>query len=443
MRKKSPRGEEYYILFIDDFSRMCWIGLLKHKDEAFEKFQIFKALVENELDLKIKCLRSDRGGEYTSNEFIEFCEQHGIKRQFSVAGTPQQNGVAERMNRTIQQMARAMLDDSGTPDTFWGEATHIAANILNKAHVRVNSDKTPFELWYGKPPTVKHFRVFGSKFFIKNNNEKLGKFEPRADEGIFLGYSSRSKAYKCYNKRLRKIVECIDVVINESPAAPIEEKQTTLEEEEQQTNVEEDNDVHHSTSNRNDIDSEPNEESEEDLSEKAPSRYVQKNHPESQILGEKGSGVQTRRTLVGSSNHLAFLSTVEPHNVNQASKDECWIQAMNEELDQIEKNHTWELVPRPHDKNVIGTKWIFKNKLNKNGEVIRNKDRLVCKGYAQQEGIDFEETFAPVARLEAIRMFLAFSSFQQIKVHQMDVKYAFLNGDLEEEIYIEQPEGFI
>jgi hypothetical protein len=160
-------------------------------------------------------------------------------------------------------------------------------------------------------------------------------------------------------------------------------------------------------------------------------------------LGEKGSGVQTRRTLVGSSSYLAFLSTVEPHNFNQASKDECWIQAMNEELDQIEKNHTWELVPRPHDKNAIGTKWIFKNKLNENGEVIRNKARLVCKGYAQQEGIDFEETFAPIARLEAIRMFLAFSSFQQIRVHQMDVKYDFLNGDLEEEVYIEQPEGFI
>ena len=116
---------------------------------------------------------------------------------------------------------------------------------------------------------------------------------------------------------------------------------------------------------------------------------------------------------------------------------------MNEELDQIEKNDTWELVPRPHNKNVIETKWIFKKKLNENGDVVRNKARLVFKGYTQQEGIDFEETFAPVARLEAIRMFLAFSSFQQIKVYQMDVKSAFLNGDLEEEVYIEQQEGFI
>eukprot|EP00253_Pinus_taeda_P003187 PITA_03187 len=116
---------------------------------------------------------------------------------------------------------------------------------------------------------------------------------------------------------------------------------------------------------------------------------------------------------------------------------------MDEELEQIKKNNIWELVPGPKDKNVIGTKWIFKNKLNENGEVIRNKARLVCKGYAQQEGIDFEENFAPVAKLEAIRMFLALSSFQKLKVFQMDVKSAFLNGDLEEEVYIEQPDGFI
>eukprot|EP00253_Pinus_taeda_P033080 PITA_33080 len=116
---------------------------------------------------------------------------------------------------------------------------------------------------------------------------------------------------------------------------------------------------------------------------------------------------------------------------------------MDEELEQIEKNNTWELVPRPKDKNIIGTKWIFKNKLNENCDVIRNKARLVCKGYAQQEGIDFEENFALDARLEAIRMFLALSSFQKFKFFQMDVKSAFLNGDLEEEVYIEKPNGFI
>src|ERR1700722_17448301 len=116
---------------------------------------------------------------------------------------------------------------------------------------------------------------------------------------------------------------------------------------------------------------------------------------------------------------------------------------MDEELEKIEKNNTWELVPKPKDKNVIGTKWVFKNKLNENGEVIRNKARLVCKGYSQQEGIDFEETFSPVARLEAIKMFLALSSFHKLKVYQMDVKSVFLNGALEEELDIEKPDGFI
>jgi len=179
------------------------------------------------------------------------------------------------------------------------------------------------------------------------------------------------------------------------------------------------------------------------MKEKTLSRYVQKNYLETQILGKKGVGVQTRRTIAEASSYLALLSSTEPQNLNEPCRYECWVKAMNEELEKIEKNNTFELVPRPHDKNIIGTKWIFKNKLNENGEFIRDKARLVCKGYAQQEGIDFEETFAPVARLEAIRMFLVLSSFQKFKVYQMDVKSSFLNGDLEEEVYIEQPEGFV
>ena len=138
------------------------------------------------------------------------------------------------------------------------------------------------------------------------------------------------------------------------------------------------------------------------IEEKTPSRYIQKNHPESQILGQKEAGIQTRRTIAEASSYLALLSSTEPQNVKEVCKYECWVKEMDEELEQIEKNNTWELVPRPKDKNVIGTKWIFKNKLNENGEVIRNKARIFCKGYAQQEGIDFEENFAPVARLEAI-----------------------------------------
>jgi hypothetical protein len=139
---------------------------------------------------------------------------------------------------------------------------------------------------------------------------------------------------------------------------------------------------------------------------------------------------------------MAFVSMVEPKNFNEASEDVNFLKSMNEELDQIEKNDTWELVPRPTNKNVKGSKLVYKNKMNEKGNIGRNKARLVCKGYAQIEGLDFHETFAPVARLESIRMFLAYACHKQFKVYQMDVKSYFLNGDLKEEVYMEQPEGF-
>ena len=134
---------------------------------------------------------------------------------------------------------------------------------------------------------------------------------------------------------------------------------------------------------------------------------IQKNHLETQIICDKDAGVSTRRKLLF--NEQVLLSVAEPKNFAEARKNDDWIKSMNEELDQIEKNQTWELLPRPTNKKIRGTKWVFKNKLNENGKVIRNKERLVCKGYAQVEGIDFGETFAHVARLEAIIMFLEFS----------------------------------
>jgi hypothetical protein len=133
---------------------------------------------------------------------------------------------------------------------------------------------------------------------------------------------------------------------------------------------------------------------------------------------------------------------IEPKSFDEANNHDDWIRAMNEELDQIEKNNTWELVPRPEDKNVIGSKWVFKIKMNEKGQVVRNKAKLVYKGYAQVEGRDFDETFAPVEILEAVGIFLAYSCHKNFKVYQMDVKSTFLNGDLEEEVYMEKPERF-
>jgi hypothetical protein len=136
------------------------------------------------------------------------------------------------------------------------------------------------------------------------------------------------------------------------------------------------------------------------------------------------------------------MSMVEPKKFNEAKKDDHWVKSMNDELDQIEKKNTWEMLPRYDDKNVIDSKWIFKNKLNEQGQVVRNKARLVHKGYSQIEGLDFDETFAPIARLEAIRIFLTYACHIRFKVYQMGVKSSFLNADLNEEVYMEQTEGF-
>ncbi|XP_073152562.1 uncharacterized mitochondrial protein AtMg00820-like [Henckelia pumila] len=140
--------------------------------------------------------------------------------------------------------------------------------------------------------------------------------------------------------------------------------------------------------------------------------------------------------------HAAFISHIEPKKVEEALLDSNWIEAMQDELNQFERNSVWYLVPRPLDKSIIGTIWVFKNKLNESGNVVRNKARLVAQGYRQEEGIDFDETFAPVARLEAIRIFLAYAAFKNFKVFQMDVKSAFLNGLLQEEVFVEQPPVF-
>jgi transposase InsO family protein len=396
---KGLKGEKYFMLLVDDYTRMTAVFFLKNKSEAFENFKIYKEMVENEMDSKIKCLRSDNGGEFTSKEFMDYCSSHGIKRQFFIARTPQQNGVVERKNRTVQEMARTMLMDSKLTDIFWTQAVHTTVHIQNRVMLRNNTDKTPYELWKGRPTNVKHFRVFGSKCYIKREDGKMGKFDSRVDKGVLVGYSSTRKAYKCYNLRLNKVVESINITIDETgrPESKEEEnesmEQLFEEEAEDEKEVEEEDEENLTEA----------EEQVQQVPPKTPSRRVQKNHPSDQIIGNKDAGVETRRRICSpEQTHLALTSTIEPTYFEEANKDEFWNKAMDEELDQIEKNDTWELVPRPKDKNVIDTKWVYRNKLNEDGQVTRNKARLVCKGYAQVEGIDFEETFSPVARMEAI-----------------------------------------
>ena len=158
------------MIFVDDFTRMMWVAFLKEKLEALEKFKIFKNKVENESGFKIRNLRSDRGGEFTSREFNIYYVEHGIRRQLTSPYTLEQNGIAERRNRTIAKAARAMLFEKDVPKTFWREAINTAVYTLNRVQLRKCMDKTPYELWFGYSPSIKYFRIFGRKCYIKRDD---------------------------------------------------------------------------------------------------------------------------------------------------------------------------------------------------------------------------------------------------------------------------------
>jgi len=160
------------------------------------------------------------------------------------------------------------------------------------------------------------------------------------------------------------------------------------------------------------------------------------------VIGQVQRGVSSRSSLNQFYEHMTFISQVEPKTVVDALKDSNWINVMHEELNQFAMNEVWTLVPRTDQMNVIGTKWVFKNKLDEQGIIVRNKAKLVAKGYNQEEGIDYGETYAPIARLDAVRLLLAYACMNGLKLHQMDVKSAFLNGYIDEEVYVSQPPGF-
>jgi hypothetical protein len=182
-------------------------------------------LVENEMDSKIKCLRSDNGEDFTSKEFMDYCSKHVIKRKFFVTRTPQQNGVVEKKNSTVHEMARTMLMDSKLTDIFWTHAVHTVVHIQNRVMLRNNNEKTPYELLKGRPSNVKNFRVFGIKCYIKRKDGRMGKFDSHVEKGVLVGYSSTRKSYKCYNLRLNKVVESINVTIDGTAGRELKEEE--------------------------------------------------------------------------------------------------------------------------------------------------------------------------------------------------------------------------
>ncbi|KAH9680506.1 Integrase catalytic domain-containing protein [Citrus sinensis] len=439
-------GKFYAFVIVDDYSRYTWVLFLANKDDAIDAFRIFYKKVQNEKGYSISCIRSDHGGEFENHAFENFCNDFGIAHQFSSPRTPQQNRVVERKNRSIQEMARTMLNENSLPKYFWAEAVNTACYVLNRVLIRPNLNKTPYELWKDRKPNIGYFKVFGCKCFVLNTKDNLGKFDPKSDVGIFLGYSNSSKAYRVYNKRTLVVEESMHVTFDESnPSSTEKVFVDDNAEEKQQQEASNDNQEDAPPEIQEEHHEEPNAEQNKGTSQTLPKewRYVS-SHPKDVILGDPSRGVTTRSSLRNTCEHAAFISQIEPKSFADAEKenDESWIMAMQEELNQFERNNVWELVPNPEHQSIIGTKWVFINKMDESGVVVRNKARLVAQGYNQEEGIDFDETFAPVARLESIRMLLAYACHKYFILYQMDVKSAFLNGYIMEEVYVKQPPGF-
>ncbi|MCH87106.1 retrovirus-related pol polyprotein from transposon tnt 1-94 [Trifolium medium] len=320
-------------------------------------------------------IRSDHGGEFENSKFSEFCSSEGIEHEFSAPHTPQQNGVVERKNRTLQECARAMIHAKNLPYYFWAEAMHTACHIHNRVTIRGGTKETQYKLWKGRKPNIKYFHVFGSRCYILSDREQTRKLDPKSEEGIFLGYSTNSRAYRVYNKRNKTIMESINVIIDD-----LYEEEKIVEDDEDEE-APQGTDVTTNVPNKTSDIVEDSFNSETPRPNKVPSTRVQKNHPIENVIGNPYEGVKTRsREEIANS---CFISKIEPKNVKEALTDEYWINSMQEELNQFTRNEVWELVPRPKDVNVIGTKWVYKNKSNESGVVTRNKARLVAQGYAQ------------------------------------------------------------
>ena len=470
MQTSTPSGNRYVMHLIDDFSRYTVTFLLKQKSEATNRIKAYVRWTENRFGRKMQIIRSDGGGEFDNKEVRKFYQDEGIKPQFTTPYSPQQNGVAERKNRSSTEMATCLLIDAGLPKRFWGEAVLTATYLQNRLPSRSIS-KTPYELWWGKKPDLQHLRVFGSEAFVHIPDSKRTKMDSKAKKLVFVGYSMEHKGYRFVDpetdvitvSRDAKFIELSnrssqvelpapEPLAAEQPAAhpPIDDlpaaeppaaeeeiqllpKVEKLEEEDPEEVIEED-EMEETVSDFQDAVSE-----EEAENVPAPTGGA----------GDSAGGSRPKRAIL-LPKHLdeyevgvASCAVEEPENYKEAMKKPEWLKAMQEELVAHQQNGTWELAALPKGRKVVGSKWVFKVKRNERDDIVKFKARLVAQGYTQHQGVDFDEVFAPVTRQSTLRVFLTVATKRKLVVQHWDVKTAYLNGTLEEEIYMRQPPGHL
>jgi len=422
----------YFVTFIDDATRKLWVFFLKHKSDVFETFKKWRACVETETGNKLKCLKSDNGGEYCSKEFENFCSSHGIRRLKTVPGTPQQNGVAERMNRTILERARAMRIHSGLPKSFWADAVNTAVYLINRGPSAALSFGIPEEAWTGKKPTLSHLRVFGCDAYVMINPGDRSKLDPKSKKLSFIGYGGDEYGYRFWDHDAHKVVCSRDVVFHEDAVYKDREagKSSTPP-------------LFPNIADDMDGGDEPVG-TDGEAHENAPEAQQQEPAELPIAVRKAPRNPRVPARYLSTMNYLLLTDSGEPESYEEVQQTDArgeWESAMEEEMQSLTKNKTWELVKLPKGKKALHNRWIYRIKGDTDGR-RRYKARLVVKGYEQRAGVDYTDVFAPVVKLTTIRTVLSIVAVRDLHLEQMDVKTTFLHGDLEEEIYMHQPVGF-
>ena len=418
-------------------------------------FKSFKAEVELQLCKKIKAVKSDRGGEYYGRydgsgeqrpgPFAKFLEECGIVPQYTMPGKPSMNGVAERRNRTLKDMVRSMINHSSLPESLWGEALKTAAYILNRVPSKVVA-KTPYELWTGKKPSIRHLHIWGCPAEARPYRPHEKKLDSRTVSCYFVGYPERSRGFKFYDPTTRTFFETGNARFLEEVefVGGDKVKDIVFEEKFIPLLVAIDNDQVQVPIPDIIQDANP---AIQELIPEVQTQQTQEEVPLRRSTRERRNAIPDDY-IVFLQEHEFDIGIVEDdpinfHQVKQSSNSEKWIDAMNDELKSMKDNDVWDLVELPEGTKPIGCKWIFKTKRDSKGNVERYKARLVAKGFTQREGIDYKETFSPVSSKDSFRTLMALVTHFDLELHQMDVKTAFLNGNIDETIYMVQPENFV
>jgi transposase InsO family protein len=464
--EESLGGHIYIATFLDDWSGYSSIELLKRKSDVIKVIQDKFARFETSTGLKIKAARTDNGGEFVNRELDSYFKTKGIDHQTTVPYTPQQNGKAERLNRTLLERIRAMLTESELEFSFWGEAA-MTANYIRNLSPATGKSKTPWELFYDIKPDVSGLRTFGCEAYVHIGKEKRNKLEDVSKQGIMVGYTPGANGYRIWMPDTRSIMISRDVRFNEKFKAPTPEIEAPLPQEE-------DDDTPHDGSDNSDDDDHPSgpaggggpgpgdggpggppndgsggSDDTDDTDNTPPptappantGQRVSSRYNRGLPATKYGSWVQHSANAA----HDTIVTMEEPVTLDEAlnsKHSECWREAMDDEIKSLIENNTWTLEKPPAGVKPIPVKWVYKIKRDATGHFERFKARLVAKGFRQKEGIDYNEVFAPVSRYSTLRTLLSKAAAEDLELHQIDIKTAFLHGELEEDIWIEQPPGY-